>query len=73
MKKGLKSYFAKYSFQNTELPQFIAELDAAAKSLGIQGFSEWSDTWLRFAGCARLSFDLEQDAQTGQITSFNIV
>ena len=35
LKQGLQSYFKKYAFQNTELPQFIAELDAASKRLGI--------------------------------------
>ena len=30
MKQGLKTYFAKYSYKNTELKDFIAELDVAS-------------------------------------------
>mmetsp|Transcript_26100 Transcript_26100/g.35623 ORF Transcript_26100/g.35623 Transcript_26100/m.35623 type:complete len:120 (-) Transcript_26100:1348-1707(-) len=36
LKEGLATYFAKYSFKNTELHQFIGELSAAAKKLGIE-------------------------------------
>lgn len=36
LKEGLKTYFAKYSFKNTELKDFIAELDAASTRLGLQ-------------------------------------
>ena len=47
LKEGLKTYFAKYSYKNTELPQFIEELSAASKKLGKTiDLSAWCDTWL---------------------------
>ena len=32
---GIKTYFEKYSYKNTELKDFIAELSAAATKLGL--------------------------------------
>ena len=36
LKEGLKTYFKKYSFKNTELKDFIAELSLAALKLGLE-------------------------------------
>ena len=33
--EGIKTYFQKYSYKNTELKDFIAELSAAATKLGL--------------------------------------
>lgn len=35
MKRGLKTYFHKYAFNNTELHDFLSELGKAAKDLEI--------------------------------------
>jgi aminopeptidase N len=35
LKEGLKTYFAKYSFKNTQLKDFIAEMADAQKRLGV--------------------------------------
>jgi aminopeptidase N len=53
LKEGLKTYFNKYKFKNTELSEFIAELSDASERLGLQiNFKDWSDSWLKTAGCA---------------------
>lgn len=36
LREGLKTYFAKYKFKNTELKDFLTELDLAAKNTGIK-------------------------------------
>lgn len=33
---GIASYFKEYSFKNTELPDFIKHMAAAAKQVGIK-------------------------------------
>ena len=35
LKEGLKTYFNKYKFKNTELRDFIAELNDASQRLGL--------------------------------------
>jgi len=66
LKAGLKSYFAKYKFKNTELKDFIAELSAAVKNSGLAlDFEAWSDSWLTKAGCASLRLDFTKDTTTG--------
>lgn len=56
LKEGLKTYFAKYSFKNTELKDFVIELAKGAKTVGAvkneQEMLDWSDSWLKTAGCA---------------------
>ena len=43
LKEALKTYFVKYKFQNTNLMQFIAELNAASVRLGHGlDFKRWS-------------------------------
>lgn len=70
LKEGLKTYFAKYKFKNTELKDFIAELDSAAKRLNLRvNFKEWSDTWLTTAGCSEFDLNVEGDGNSfSQVT-----
>ena len=43
MRDGLKSYFKKYAFKNTELIDFLNELGKAAKNLGLkEDLVQWS-------------------------------
>lgn len=61
LKEGLKTYFAKYSFKNTVLTDFVQELANAAFKVGAvkspQDMISWSDQWLKTAGCAQISLD----------------
>ncbi len=51
LRLGLKTYFKKYAYKNTELIDFLQELGAAAKQMGVgQKLVEWSETWLKTAG-----------------------
>jgi aminopeptidase N len=75
LKEGLKTYFAKYSFKNTELSDFISEMQAAQIRLGIEkeiDFTAWSDTWLKTAGPALIESQIEYGADN-KITKFNIL
>jgi aminopeptidase N len=54
LREGLKTYFAKYAFKNTQLKDFIAEMANAQKSLGVMlnvDLVQWSESWLKTAGC----------------------
>ncbi len=74
LKDGLKTYFAKYKFKNTELKDFIAELAAAAKRAGMSiDFEAWSDSWLTKAGCASIKIDYDRDAASGVISNLKLV
>ena len=61
LKEGLKTYFEKYSFKNTELKDFVNELAAAATKLGKSPnekfMVDWSESWLKSAGCAVIELD----------------
>lgn len=61
LKKGLKSYFEKYSFKNTELKDFVNELATAATNQGtspnVNFMINWADSWLKSAGCAVIELD----------------
>jgi len=70
LRAGLATYFAKYAFKNTELPQFIGELSAAAKNMGIEeDMEKWSDSWLKTAGCNTISYSYVKD-NDGKISEF---
>ena len=72
LKEGLKTYFAKYSFKNTQLKDFIAEMADAQKRLGVEpevDLAAWSESWLKTAGCALISLDYEAD-EAGKIVKF---
>lgn len=74
LKLGLKNYFAKHSFSNTELKDFVAELAFAAKAVGaVKDEAEmisWSDSWLKTAGCADIK--LEYTSENGKLTSIKV-
>ena len=79
LKEGLKTYFKKYSFKNTVLDDFIAELSDASTRLGLQvNFREWSDTWLRKAGCSEIeiTFDRSKNSEgvyEGEFSNMKLV
>jgi aminopeptidase N len=58
---GLKNYFAKHSFKNTILSDFVNELAHAAKQLKIveseKVMVQWTDQWLKTAGCGEISLN----------------
>lgn len=61
LKEGLKTYFEKYSFKNTELKDFVNEIAAAATKLGRSPNPDfminWAESWLKSAGCAVIELD----------------
>ena len=60
LKEGLKTYFKKYSYKNTVLDDFIAELAAAAKKQNLDiDFTQWSNEWLTKAGCAEIELKFD--------------
>jgi aminopeptidase N len=65
LKIGLKAYFSKYAYKNTELKDFLAELDTAAKSLGIEeDLIVWSKTWLETSGVNILKCEYVEDGDS---------
>lgn len=72
MRDGLKSYFKKYAFKNTELIDFLNELGKAAKNLGLkEDLVQWSQTWLKSSGINIISYNFEAD-ENNQITKFAV-
>ena len=64
---GLRSYFSKYAFSNTELADLLAELeDASDRELGA-----WAREWLQTPGVNTLHAAFETD-DDGAFTSFTI-
>ena len=64
---GVRSYFAKHSWKNTELPDLMRELeDASGRDL-----AKWSEQWLETAGVNTLRAQISTDAD-GTITGFEI-
>lgn len=64
---GLRSYFAKHAYGNTELKDLLVELEAAS---GRQ-LTDWAEEWLQTSGVNTLKADFEVD-ENGVFTSFNI-
>jgi aminopeptidase N len=64
---GLRSYFAKHSYGNTELKDLLVELEAAS---GRQ-LTDWADEWLQTSGVNTLRADFEVD-ENGTFSSFAI-
>jgi aminopeptidase N len=58
--KGLRLYFAKHAFGNTELKDLIEQLEAASG----RDLTPWVSTWLRTAGVNTLSPVIELDGDT---------
>ena len=64
---GVRSYFAKHAWKNTELPDLLRELETASG----RDLSNWSGQWLETAGVNTLKAQIDTDQQ-GTITSFGI-
>ncbi|MFJ2620022.1 aminopeptidase N [Glutamicibacter sp. NPDC087344] len=64
---GVREYFKKHSWSNTELPDLLSELEAASG----RDLSHWGESWLETAGVNTLTADITEDA-SGKITSFAI-
>ncbi len=63
---GLRSYFAKHAYGNTELTDLLAELEASSgRDLGT-----WAKEWLQTAGVNTLRPDFEV-GDDGTFTSFD--
>ena len=65
--QGVRAYFAKNAFSNTELVDLLSELEKASG----RELTEWSKVWLETAGVNTLRPAIETDAD-GIITSFAI-
>jgi len=65
---GVRAYFGKHSYSNTELRDLLVELEASSG----RDLSDWSRQWLETAGVNTLRPELEVDAD-GVITSFAIL
>ncbi|AUZ89284.1 aminopeptidase N [Arthrobacter agilis] len=66
--QGVRQYFAKHSWQNTELADLLSELEAASG----RDLQAWSALWLETAGVNTLRPEFETD-DDGTITSFAIL
>ncbi|MEE1619242.1 aminopeptidase N [Brachybacterium sp. J153] len=64
---GVRAYFAKHAWGNTELRDLLVELEATSG----RDLTSWSALWLQTAGVNTLSPVLEQDAD-GTLTRFAI-
>jgi aminopeptidase N len=68
---GLRAYFTKHAFSNTELTDLLAELEqASGRDLG-----EWAQEWLQTSGVNTLQAKFETDdsvAGGGIFTSFSV-
>ncbi|MHA7178154.1 aminopeptidase N [Arthrobacter sp. Sr24] len=64
---GVRAYFAKHAWGNTELPDLMVELEAASG----RDLSSWTEKWLETAGVNTFKPVLEV-ADDGVITSFSI-
>lgn len=74
LKEGLKTYFEKYRERNATLDDFVKELSVAAKKVGAvkeeKFMIDWTDQWLKSAGCALLELDFTESA--GKLDSVKI-
>ncbi|CAB4897891.1 MAG: aminopeptidase N [Actinobacteria bacterium] len=61
---GLRLYFAKHAWKNTQLPDLLVELEATSG----RDLSSWTDEWLRTSGVNLLRPLIEVDA-AGDFTS----
>ncbi|MGX1590241.1 aminopeptidase N [Glutamicibacter sp. NPDC055491] len=64
---GVREYFAKHAWKNTELPDLLKELEAASG----RDLSGWGASWLETAGVNTLKAEIET-GNDGAITSFAI-
>lgn len=64
---GVREYFKKHAWGNTELPDLLRELEAASG----RDLSHWGEAWLETAGVNTLTAQISTDGQEN-ITSFTI-
>ena len=64
---GLRAYFGKHAWGNTELPDLLKELEAASG----RDLSRFTGEWLQTAGVNTMSAEFETDAE-GRFTSFAV-
>ncbi|KNC19126.1 aminopeptidase N [Arthrobacter sp. RIT-PI-e] len=65
---GVRQYFAKHAWKNTELPDLLDELEAASG----RDLKQWSALWLETAGVNTLRPEFTTD-DAGVLTSFAIL
>ncbi|HVF18726.1 MAG TPA: aminopeptidase N [Mycobacteriales bacterium] len=65
---GLRAYFQRHAFANTELKDLLAELETASG----RDLSSWSKEWLETAGVNTLRADFATD-DDGAFTSFRLL
>ncbi len=65
---GVREYFAKHAWQNTELSDLMVELEKASG----RDLDQWGRLWLETAGVNTLKPELTVDGD-GKLTSFTIV
>ncbi|AUI52683.1 aminopeptidase N [Arthrobacter crystallopoietes] len=65
---GVREYFAKHAWQNTELEDLLSELEVSSG----RDLKEWSALWLETAGVNTLRPEITTD-DGGKITSFAIL
>ncbi|MEO3938459.1 aminopeptidase N [Dermatophilaceae bacterium Soc4.6] len=65
---GLRTYFAKYAWGNTQFADLLAEFEAGSG----RDLSAWSQAWLKTSGVNTLRVELEAD-ESGTITQASII
>jgi aminopeptidase N len=65
---GLRAYFAKHAYGNTELTDLLAELESASG----RELSSWAAEWLQTSGVNTLAADFTVD-EAGTFTRFDVV
>ncbi|MBP2414280.1 aminopeptidase N [Arthrobacter stackebrandtii] len=65
---GVRAYFAKHAWGNTELPDLMVELEAASG----RDLTAWTEQWLETAGVNKFTPEISVDGD-GVITSFSIL
>lgn len=65
---GVRAYFSKHAWSNTELPDLMVELEAASG----RDLTLWTEKWLETAGVNTFKPAIETD-DDGTITSFSIL
>lgn len=74
LNKGLKTYFAKYAFQNTELLDFINELQKASDdSQKDTDVIAWADSWIKTSGFNIINPILELSEDGNTVKSLKLI